>query len=238
VTLGVGFVVGLLAGILLYRTYVRNAPGKPVQPYEQAVIKRGGTMVCIDGPAWLRVIDTINMVGIYDVSDKRLPVHVEPAHAPLARPDPGGPTRQRFFIDIVVVYRPVAMDRVLGLGEQLEEWISHHVRTAVRQHALTLVWNEFSDGQEFAEAARRRLELHQSERGVRMIEVFAERIATRPAGEMEHIAKGSNARHLGREGLQLAYLETLKDLAAQPSTKILLPSDMPVDADTVLRRDL
>src|SRR5687768_9254348 len=121
------FAVGVILGAVGYNLTMVNTPGKPVGPYEQAVVRRGGEFKIIDGPAWLSLIDVFNLVDIYDVTDKRLTVHVEPAYAQLADPQPGGPTRQRFYTDITVVYRPVDMRLILSLGEDIDGWITSHV---------------------------------------------------------------------------------------------------------------
>lgn len=231
------FIVGLLLGVLAQRAWVRYAPGRPVQPYEQAIVKRGRTVARINGPAWLRVADAINLVGIYNIADKRLLVHVEPAYAQLQPERPGDLTRQRFWMEIVVIYRPLAMDLVLRLGDDIEEWIAHHVRYAIRDFALTQLWDELSSGQEYANHALAELRKVQGERGIEVIEMFAERISVRAPGEMQSIAMGSNARNLGKEGLQLTYLEALKEIASQPSTKILMPAELAGDAEIALRRD-
>ncbi len=230
------FIAGLLLGVLAQRAWIRHAPGRPVQPFEQAIIKRNGALVRINGPAWLKVADTLNLVGIYDISDKRRVVHVEPAHAQLPTQHSGEVAKQRFYLDIVVIYRPVAMDLVLRLDD-IEEWMDHHVRAAVRDAALTLMWNELSNGQEYVSPALARLQAMQASRGIEIVEMFPERIAVRPPSEMQSIAYGGNARHLGKEGLQLTYLEALKDIAAQPSTKILLPADLAGDAEIALRTE-
>jgi hypothetical protein len=232
-------IVGAAIGAAIYRTLVVRAPGRPVQPYEQAVVKRSGQPVVIDGPTWLSVWDTYNLVGIFDVTDKRLPVVVEPAYAqvPPNLADPTAPTRQRFYAEMVVVYQPVDMLKVLRLGDDIDEWISSHVRTAVRGHALTQKWDPQDDGEQYSNAARLRLLPLQAERGIRLVEVYCERLGIRTEGEMKARAKGGAARTLGREGLVLTYLETLQEMATSPSTKILLPTEMSGDPDLVLRAE-
>ena len=56
-----------------------------------------------------------------------------------------------------------------------------------------------------------------------------------PQSELASRAKASSARSLGREGLVLTYLETLKEMANSPSTTILLPAEMSGDPDAVLK---
>jgi hypothetical protein len=228
------FAVGVILGAVGYNLTMVNTPGKPVGPYEQAVVRRGGEFRVIDGPAWLSLIDVFNLVDIYDVTDKRLTVHVEPAYAQLSDPQPGGPTRQRFYVDITVVYRPVDMRLILSLGEDIDGWITSHVMSAVRAHALTQVWNEFDNGSGYAAAALARLEELQAERGIVVRELYVERVTVRTPGEMQSIAKGNAARTLGREGLVLTYLETLQEMASSPSTTILLPAPLSGDPDDVL----
>jgi hypothetical protein len=228
------FAVGVILGAVGYNLTMVNTPGKPVGPYEQAVVRRGGEFRLIDGPAWLSLIDVFNLVDIYDVSDKRLAVHVEPAYARVPEPQPGGPTRQRFYVDITVVYRPVDMRLILSLGDDIDGWITSHVLSAVRAHALTMEWNEFDNGNGYAQAALNRLKQFEADRGIEVRELYVERVTVRTPGEMQSIAKGNAARTLGREGLVLTYLETLQEMATSPSTTILLPAPLSGDPDDVL----
>jgi hypothetical protein len=228
------FAVGVIIGAVGYNLTMVNTPGKAVGPYEQAVVRRGSEFKSVDGPAWLSLIDVFNLVDIYDVSDKRLTVHVEPAYARLAEVQPGGPTRQRFYVDITVVYRPVDMRLILSLGDDIDGWVSSHVMSAVRAHALTQEWNEFDNGSGYSQAALNRLKHFESERGIEIRELYVERVTVRTPGEMQSIAKGNAARTLGREGLVLTYLETLQEMASSPSTTILLPAPLSGDPDDVL----
>ncbi|MEZ5236970.1 MAG: hypothetical protein R2749_30380 [Acidimicrobiales bacterium] len=229
-------IIGVAIGAIGYHTAVVRAPGRPVGPYEQAVIKKHGQPVLIDGPAWLSVWDSYNVVGIYDVTDKRLAVQVEPAYALLPpSDDPDALPRQRFYAEMVIVYRPVDMVKILRLGDDIDEWLASHVRTAVRAHALTQKWDAQDSGEQYADAVRQRLLPLQVDRGIRLVEVYCERLGVRTPGEMEARAKGGKARELGREGLVLTYLETLQEMATSPSTKILLPTEMSGDPDAVLR---
>jgi hypothetical protein len=227
------FAVGVILGAVGYNLTMVNTPGKPVGPYEQAVVRRGGQFVAINGPAWLSLINVFNLVDIFDVTDKRLTVHVEPAYAQLPDPQPGGPTRQRFYVDITIVYRPIDMVRVLRMGEDVDGWITSHVVSAVRAYALTQVWNEFDNGSGYATAALNRL--HgldpEEELGIQIRELYVERVTVRTPGEMQAIARGNTARTLGREGLVLAYLDTLQEMAASPSTTILIPTQLPSGPD-------
>ena len=228
------FIVGVAVGALGWRYAVVRAPGKPVQPFEQAVVKRNGQPELVDGPAWLSVWDSYFLVGIYDVTDKRLSVAVEPIYAMLPpSPDPAAPVRQRFFIEMVVIYRPIDMREILRLGDDIDEWLSSHVRAAIRTHALTQRFDFQDDGEHYATAVRDRLMQWQDERGIRLVEVYTERLGVRTPVEMASRAKGSVARNLGREGLVLTYLETLKEMADSPSTKILLPAEMSGNPDAV-----
>ncbi len=232
----VWLIIGALIGAVGYRTAVVRAPGRPVQPYEQAVIKRHGQPVIIDGPSWLSVWDSYNVVGVYDVTDKRLPMVIEPAYALLPpSADPDAMTRQRFYAEMSIVYRPVDMVKILRLGDDIDEWIGSHARTAVRAHALITKWDPQDNGEQYSEAILQRLRPLQTARGIQIIEVNCERLGVRTPGEMEARAKGGKARTLGRDGLVLTYLETLQELATSPSTKILLPAELSGDPDLVLR---
>ena len=242
-------VLGAVIGAFLYHQILSRAPGRPVQTHQQAVYQRAGGSHLLDGPGWLSLRDSHNLIGIFDVSDKRLTVTVDPTYAILVRnePDHGSRpdldlgldapkvSRQRFYIEIAIVYRPVDMVAVLRLGDDLDEWMASHVRAAVRSHALTQRWDPQDDGEQYSAVVRQRLAELQEQRGIQLIEVYCERVGVHTAGELASQAKASSARSLGREGLVLTYLETLKEMANSPSTTILLPTEMSGDPDAVLK---
>jgi hypothetical protein len=126
------------------------------------------------------------------------------------------------------------MRLILSLGDDIDGWITSHVLSAVRAHALTMEWNEFDNGNGYAQAALNRLKQFEADRGIEVRELYVERVTVRTPGEMQSIAKGNAARTLGREGLVLTYLETLPEMATSPSTTILLPAPLSGDPDDVL----
>lgn len=229
------FLFGLAVGGAAYRVGVVHYPGRPVRPYEQALVRRGGQVEKIDGPTWLKVWDTYTLLGIFDVSDRRLPLVVEPAYCmPGPNSDPAL-ARQRFYAELMIVYRPIDMREVLRIGDDIEAWIESHVKAALRSLSLTRTWDLYDDGTEYADYVFDSLQPLALERGVLLLEVVVERLGVRTPNEILSRAEAGRARTLGRDGLVLQYLEVLKKMAESPSTTIILPTDLTGDPDAMLR---
>lgn len=228
-------VIGLGLGALLHRAYFRYMPGQPLQPYEQAVLRYGGEDGVISGPAWLKMIDKINLVGIYNVSEKHHAIHIEPAFARIANPVVGGLTRQRFYLDLVVVFRPTNMMQILRLGDDFPKWLDSTATAVVRREAFQQNWSEFDDGRHYAEMVRRRLVAEQAARGFEVVDVFVEKIHVRSPEEMAVLGQAGAAKTLGRDGIVLSYLHALEEVAKSPSTKVVIPLELSGDPDKIVR---
>lgn len=227
-------ITGLGVGIGLHWAYYHYAPGAPLGPYEQAVVRRGGVDGLIDGPAWLKVIDKLNLVGIYDVSDKRQTIHIEPAYSPLAKPEPGGLSRQRFYMDLVVIYRPTNMMRIMSLGDDFPTWLESVVVSTVRAVAFTRTWDELDDGSIYADHVESKLGKEQVARGFEVLDVYVERIQVRSPGEISTQAMANRAQALGRNGLILTYIEALETLANSENSTIVVPMELSGNLDRML----
>ncbi|MFN0029591.1 MAG: hypothetical protein ACKV2O_20760 [Acidimicrobiales bacterium] len=228
-------VAGIVLGVAGYRAVLTAAPGRLIETHQAALIVQGGTTVQLNGPRQLSRRQGRNLLGVYDITDQRLDVTVDPVYA-MTPPvdDAAPPERQRFFLEMAVVYRPIDMVAVLRLSDDIDEWLASHVRTAVRALALTRRWDPQEDGERYALAVRQRLWGLQQQRGIELVEVYCQRVGVLTVGELQSRAKGSSARNLGRDGLMLTYLEALRELATSPSTKILLPTELSGDPHSLL----
>ena len=228
--------LGIALGAGGYHSFLAVARGRLIETHQTALVVQGGAAVQLNGPRQLSRRQGRNLLGVYDITDQRLDVTVDPVYAMTPGADDAAPPdRQRFFLEMAVVYRPVDMVALLRLSEDIDEWLASHVRTAVRAHALTRRWDPQEDGERYAMAVRQRLWSLQQERGVELVEVYCQRVGVLTTGELQSRAKGSSARNLGRDGLMLTYLEALRELATSPSTKILLPTELAGDPGALLR---
>lgn len=191
-----------------------------------------------NGPAWLTGMDRIFLVGVYDVSDKRFEILVEPVYAPVTLPLDDPPSFQRFFVQLVVVYRPHDMRKVFSIEDDIDELITARTRYAVRSRATQTAWQPLDDGSAYADAVRDTLAAALGGRGIEVIEVFCERIGVRAQPYLDSMVTGTRARNMGDEGLVLTYLEVLEKLAASESTTIVIPADLGGDPRTVLQEAL
>lgn len=229
-------VLGIAIGAFGFYVVQEKAPGRPVAPYEQAVLKgtKGGIEL-VNGPAWLSVHQNFNLLGVYDVSDRRMPLVVEPAYC-IAAPD-GDPNfpRQRFYAEMMIVYRPLDMNVILQLGDEIEPWLESRVKTALRTASLSVTWDLFDDGTFYAGTVFNEIAGPAMQHGIEIREVVVERLGTRTPNEIEARAQAGRARTLGRDGLVLQYLKVLEKLAESPSTTVVLPSDLEGDPAKILR---
>lgn len=209
--------VGVVVGIVGYRLYFTRMPGQPIGMYEQAVVREGATMHNVDGPYWLSMAQTFRLHGVYDVTDKTLKVHVEPAYAPLAN-DPA--SAQRLFADMVVIYRPTSMKDLLRLEQSPNEWITSMVTTVVKAHARLITWNPITNPQQLTDAVRAKLELELPSRGLEIVDLYCEGVGTVPTNVLESRAAGLIAQNMGRAGIVREYLTALTAAGGESNTMV------------------